>query len=314
MAVTVATIKRDFGRRFKGADDAFFLRLLNQADTLIVRHFKIRKKTLFLAITEDSALISLDSRAVWIEACRWANAPAGTQGQLGGYTLAESNIDQKDTEGWDWRANAPGPPSEFMITADETGGQIQLDNPSQYTTLVVAAATNASPIAVTFNRAHGLSDGNRVDIRNGLVNTAVNGDFYINVTGSTTGELYSDSALTIPVAGNGIYTASSAIALATNSPWLQVFTIWHVEMDANSSLPDVPLYPDIYIDLICFLYAKAHELQYAPQYKELFENMVSEQFFLTQQRGGRKPMRIRVVNQRGCRSVKSSWETGWSNF
>lgn len=311
MATAATTIKTDFGRTFKGADDAFFYRILNQADALIVRHFPIRKKTLTLGGTAESGLFTLDARAVWIEACRWCDKPNPTPSRLGGWELKETNVDEQDTSGVDWRANPPGDPSEFMITANETTGQLQLDRPTDETTLTITAATTATPIVCTSSAAHGLADGDRVDIRNGLVMTAINGDFYAKVTGysTTTFALYDDEDLTDAVVGSGTYTASSAIMLAEGSPWLQVYTRWHEAIDSSSSLPDVPMYPDIYIDLCCFLYAKRHDLKYVPQYKELFENMLSEQYFLTQLRGGRKPPRNRVVTARAAGYVQG--RTTW---
>lgn len=71
--------------------------------------------------------------------------------------------------------------------------------------VVITAATNATPIAITTNAVHGWTTGQQVCIRNGEGNTAVNGTFTITVTGTTTATL--DSSV-----GNGTYTASSAVA------------------------------------------------------------------------------------------------------
>jgi len=84
--------------------------------------------------------------------------------------------------------------------------------------LVLSGATNSSPIFCTATSAHGLADGQRVTIAGGLANTAVNGNWYTKVTGNsaTTFQLYQDANLTLNVAGNGTYTASSASISASS--------------------------------------------------------------------------------------------------
>jgi hypothetical protein len=77
------------------------------------------------------------------------------------------------------------------------------------------AATNATPIVVTFGAAHGLVDGDQVQGSGFATNTAANALVYAKVTGysTTTIGLYSDSALTVPVAGNGA-TSTGAVSMA----------------------------------------------------------------------------------------------------
>jgi hypothetical protein len=79
--------------------------------------------------------------------------------------------------------------------------------------LTVSGATNATPIVVTTG-THGLADGDNVTIASVGGNTAANGSFYVKVTGylTTTFALYSDQALTTPVAGNGAYTSGGTVA------------------------------------------------------------------------------------------------------
>jgi hypothetical protein len=73
------------------------------------------------------------------------------------------------------------------------------------------AATNATPIVVTFAAAHGLVDGDQVQGSGFATNTAANALVFAKVTGfsATTIGLYSDAALTIPVAGNGATSAGT---------------------------------------------------------------------------------------------------------
>lgn len=80
--------------------------------------------------------------------------------------------------------------------------------------LAVSGATNASPIVMTTD-THGLADSDYVTQASVGGNTAANGSFYVKVTGysTTTYALYSDKALTTPVAGNGAYTSGGTVAL-----------------------------------------------------------------------------------------------------
>jgi len=73
----------------------------------------------------------------------------------------------------------------------------------------VTAATNATPIVIT-SASHGLSSGDRVYVNGVGGNTAANGTFYATVSDSSHFSLYSDSARTVGVAGNGSYTSGGA--------------------------------------------------------------------------------------------------------
>lgn len=79
--------------------------------------------------------------------------------------------------------------------------------------LAVTGATNASPIVVT-TATHSLADGDPITITGVLGNTAANANAFAKVTGfsSTTFGLYSDKALTTPIAGNGAYTSGGDVA------------------------------------------------------------------------------------------------------
>lgn len=68
----------------------------------------------------------------------------------------------------------------------------------------VTGATNATPIEITCNLAHGLTTGATVGIRDVLGNTAANGSWTVTVTSSTKFTL--DTSV-----GNGAYTADSGV-------------------------------------------------------------------------------------------------------
>ena len=73
----------------------------------------------------------------------------------------------------------------------------------------VLEATNATPIVVTTSVPHGRSNGDRVYIQGVAGNTAANGVRYVSVVNATDLQLYSDTALTVPVAGSGVFVAGN---------------------------------------------------------------------------------------------------------
>jgi hypothetical protein len=80
--------------------------------------------------------------------------------------------------------------------------------------LDVTGATQATPIVCTITQNHLLSDGDYVTISGVGGNTAVNVSAYVKVTGysATTFAMYSDKALTVPVASNGAYSGAGVCA------------------------------------------------------------------------------------------------------
>jgi hypothetical protein len=81
---------------------------------------------------------------------------------------------------------------------------------------IVNAASNATPIVVGCTAAHGLVDGDQVQITGVTTNTAANTTGYAKITGvgsTTTFGLYSDAALTTGVAGNGAYGGGGAVSI-----------------------------------------------------------------------------------------------------
>jgi hypothetical protein len=99
---------------------------------------------------------------------------------------------------------------EFSRPADTTAYTVK---DAVNVNLACSDATNASPIVVT-TPTHGLADGDVVTISGITGNTNANGTFYAKVTGYTTltFALYSDKALTTPVAGNGAYGGTGLVA------------------------------------------------------------------------------------------------------
>lgn len=102
-----------------------------------------------------------------------------------------------------WRvAGMPG------VTIDVASVATNISNPPA--NLTITNATNATPIIVTTG-THSLNDGQSVYITGVGGNTAANGDFYVDQLSTTTFALYTDFALTTPVAGNGAYTSGGVV-------------------------------------------------------------------------------------------------------
>lgn len=77
------------------------------------------------------------------------------------------------------------------------------------TVKAVTSASNATPVVIGVT-AHGASNGQAVIVRGVGGNTAANGSvLYAGSVTTNTLALYSDAALSVPVAGNGSYTSST---------------------------------------------------------------------------------------------------------
>lgn len=70
----------------------------------------------------------------------------------------------------------------------------------------ISEASNSTPIRITLARASNLASGEMVVISGVTTNTAANGVRYVKKVSPTLYRLYSDANLTVPVAGNGIYS------------------------------------------------------------------------------------------------------------
>ncbi len=73
----------------------------------------------------------------------------------------------------------------------------------------VTGASNATPIRITAS-GHGLTSGDRVFVSGVGGNTAANGNWWATVISSSAFDIYSDSARTTGVAGNGSYASGGA--------------------------------------------------------------------------------------------------------
>lgn len=79
--------------------------------------------------------------------------------------------------------------------------------------VAITNVSNGNPIVITTGTPHGLVTGSEVVLQNISGNTTALGTFFINVLTGTTFEIYTDSALTIPVDGtaSGIYSGGGSV-------------------------------------------------------------------------------------------------------
>jgi hypothetical protein len=144
----------------------------------------------------EQAALSRDS--AFLDQVRIAMAVAGTQ------IAGESNAGKTTTQYQKRQQlayavlNSPdGYLSRFALAVAQNAAVVR-GNP-----VSISSSTNANPIVVTTASAHGLSTGAVVEIAGHLVNTAANGSWTATSITSTT--------FSVPVAGNGVGTASGTV-------------------------------------------------------------------------------------------------------
>lgn len=87
----------------------------------------------------------------------------------------------------------------------------------------VSGATVATPSVITCTAAHGLIDGDQVQVTGIVGTTTDNTTAYAKVTGysTTTMALYSDAGLTVGIAGVGTYSSGGKVSIAKDVSGLQ---------------------------------------------------------------------------------------------
>lgn len=87
-------------------------------------------------------------------------------------------------------------------------------NATRKPSINIVSTTGATPIEVTVAAAHGLKEGDRVEISGHAVNVEANGLWYVHEKTATTFEIYAgwtSSAVSSPVAGSGAGAATGTI-------------------------------------------------------------------------------------------------------
>lgn len=119
--------------------------------------------------------------------------------------------------------------SVFTVTA---GPAISLEVNRTHTAAgafgcTVSGATNATPIVIACAAAHNLIAGDQVQVTGVGGNTNANTLAYVNPTDSTHFQMYSDTALSLGIAGNAAYTSGGKVSQAWDiSGWSGDYTAY----------------------------------------------------------------------------------------
>lgn len=198
-----------------------------------------------------------------------------------------------------WRS-VLGSPIAFMSTQDASvGPQIAFYPVPNFSTINVTNATNATPIVVTTNVAHGLSDGSSVGVQNVAGNTAANGFFYAKVTGysSTTFALYSNSSLSVPVAGNGAYTSGGIISTQTKPFFCARVSSKESSMTTSTVFMYAPAIRRLYAACMRFIWAGKRHIDMVPVMKAQYDEALNTQTIMTYKKAIDAPVSIQVFTQ-----------------
>jgi hypothetical protein len=130
-------------------------------------------------------------------------SPAGAAGiiRIGVHSITTGAAVRIDRNGWQvrWQISGNTAAVRFarMIAPTITNGR------------TITGATNASPIVLTFNGAHGLVNGDQIEVGEVGGNTAANGIWLVDNVTSTTAELVGST-------GNAAYTSGGAAHYISN--------------------------------------------------------------------------------------------------
>ncbi len=296
MATTVQNLVDLFETKYHDASPGQELALFNEVDIKIQRVFRQRQKTVNLQVVALAPTVDLPESVLWIRRGRYIPG-TGTPWWFKATTEDTLEVTQDgldpDTDDDD------GSPVQVYQTHDLTGGELGIEPPPNETTKTVVSSTNASPTVLTISAAHGLSDGDPISVRDHLVNTAANGDWYgKTVVGQPTKiELYSDSTLLLPVAGNGVGGATGLIGCA-GSPFIECVAVWHADLALTDNLPTTSFYKQLYFNGMCYLWAQRRHPDDVVLYKALFVDIMNEQDQLTAHRVGHVNRRVAPIHQR----------------
>jgi hypothetical protein len=259
------------------------LGLLNDTHAEFLSRYPLRQDVLTVALTANTQRFTLEETAIQIEAAYYfADGNAAGAKQID--ELIEHELDVM-REGW--REHDAGVPDGYYIGGSLTAGQIGFYPKPDASTLAISAATNTSPIEITTASAHGLSGGEPVIPFGVGTNTNANTRGYADVTSTTTFDLYSDSSLTTPVAGNGVGVGGYLIC--TGSPAVQLHIKRNQTLTGNDTIPSCLLTIEPYVYSICRRHA---ELTLEPQewqkWQRLEEQAVHKMELYLANRAGEK--------------------------
>lgn len=284
-----------FQRTYRDCDDTRALAILNEIDEEILLELPLRRALVEVSLVLGTQEYTLDETVLRVWSARFCLGPSQTP-------LTETSIDSLDIDTPQWRSYGNGSALKFYTSANATTGTLGLVPPPNYSTLIVSGATNASPIVLTTG-THGLSDGDPVIVSGVGTNTAANTvgvtPWYAKVTGysATTFALYSDSALTVPVVGNGVYSSGGTVSSALH-PKVLLDVTQRTTLATNTAMPLSPQIRRLYVEGMRFIYARDRYPADAPNHRQNFEDALREQQEATMRRAGRIQFSIQLINQK----------------
>ena len=241
------------------------LTLLNQADEEILAYLPLRKDEKFFGFTQYARTQDIGEEIVRVHDVDLLYPR---------YSMASLEATSEDHLSYilpGWRS-AQGVPSRYYMTASSTSGQIGWYPAPDWTTLAVTNATNATPIVVTAT-AHGLSDNASIVIKGVLGNLAANGYFYVDVLTANTFALYSDSALSSPVAGTGAYTSGGYVGTTTHPiPCVYCSTRLSAALTAGDNMAAIPQLRSLYANKMRYLWALQNDPERVPMWSALVDS------------------------------------------
>lgn len=293
MSFLASDVIQDFRYTFPDCSSADALGILKEADEELSSFLSIRLSDLYFAVTNGSPFVTIAdtiSRVEHVEivypnldrAVLEAQSESGMEFFVGG-----------------WRS-VTGVPSAFMSTQDSAAGpQIGLYPVPNFTTISVTGATNATPIVITTNSAHGLSDGSQVGIQNVTGNTAANGFFYAKVTGysATTFALYSDLGLTSAVAGSGAYVSGGIISTMTKPFLCARVASKEANMTTGTVFRYAPAIRRLYASCMRFIWATKRHTDLVATMKAQYDEALNTQTVMTYKKAVDTPVSIQVFRQ-----------------
>lgn len=276
---------------YRGCSPTLALKWLNEVDEKVLAAIPLRKSRVSLPMLEGVFEYGYDETILKI----W-NLQYYENAFMSG-VLKPTNTDKLDIDVPTWQMHANGTVWEWYIQSDMDGGQFGVSPPPDVSTLLVTGATVASPCVLTVNRAHGFTDGARVRPSEILGTTTANGLFYAKSLTATTFAIYSDEALTLPVAGVGVYTGGGIVA-GPGSPKFVLECSQRRVLTAVSTMPSNNTIKELYSDGMAARWAKIKDPANYEARLKWFNDSLAEQWNGRIHTQGQAQVEITMFRQR----------------
>jgi|HubBroStandDraft_5_1064220.scaffolds.fasta_scaffold07093_3 hypothetical protein len=130
----------------------------------------------------------------------------------------------------------PGGP---LGAGEQASLAVFVDVQSVLPALTVTSASDATPVVLGVGSTTGLASGDRMLSSGILGNLAANGSYYYQVLDGSTLALFTDKALTVPVAGSGAYAGGGTVTSLSFGHFQQQETLRNMFGDIINSLGSV---------------------------------------------------------------------------